>query len=53
MQQLSAASRYVINDEVEPKRVVPQSFSLRIASGQLLQITLPHESVTVIHLRGH
>jgi alpha-N-arabinofuranosidase len=50
VEQISAASRYVINDEVEPKRVVPEPSSLRAAAGQPLEITLPHESVTVIHL---
>lgn len=50
--QISAVSRYVINDEVEPKRVVPQPSSLQVSPGQPLQITLPHESVTVIHLRA-
>lgn len=52
VQQISAVSRYVINDEVEPQRVVPQPSGLRVASGQPLQITLPHESVTVIHLQA-
>lgn len=52
VQRISAISRYVINDEVEPERVVPQSSSLAVTSGQPLKITLPHESVTVIHLRA-
>lgn len=49
--QISAISRYVINDEVEPERVIPEPFSLHVTSGHPLQITLPHESVTVIHLQ--
>lgn len=52
VEQISAVSRYVINDEVEPKRVVPQPSSLKVGSDQPLAITLPHESVTVIHLIG-
>lgn len=51
-EQISAVSRYVINDEVEPKRVVPMPLSLSVAPGQPLKITLPHESVTVIHLQA-
>lgn len=50
VEQISAVSRYVINDEVEPKRVVPEPSSVRAAAGQPLEVTLPHESVTVIHL---
>ncbi|MGH9588216.1 MAG: alpha-L-arabinofuranosidase C-terminal domain-containing protein [Acidobacteriaceae bacterium] len=50
-QRISAVSRYVINDEVEPKRVVPEPSSMRIMPGEPLQITLPRESVTVIRLR--
>ena len=52
VEQISSVSRYVINDEVEPKRVVPQPSSLRVTSGQPLAITLPHESVTVIRLKA-
>jgi alpha-N-arabinofuranosidase len=51
VEQIYAASRYVINDEVEPKRVVPQESSLNVTPGQPLAITLPHESVTVIRLQ--
>ncbi len=49
-EQISAISRYVMNDEVEPKRVVPQPFSIQVTRGKPLSLTLPHESVTVIHL---
>lgn len=51
VEQITAASRYVINDEVEPKRVVPQISSLNVVSQKPLAITLPHESITVIHLQ--
>jgi alpha-N-arabinofuranosidase len=50
VEQISAVSRYVMNDEVEPKRVVPQPSSLHISPGEPLTVTLPHESVTVIRL---
>ena len=50
VEQISAASRYVINDEVEPGRVVPQVSSLSATLGQPLTMILPHESVTVIRL---
>jgi alpha-N-arabinofuranosidase len=50
VEQITAVSRYVINDEVEPKRVIPQISSLNVAGKKPLTITLPHESVTVIHL---
>ena len=52
VERISAVSRYVINDEVEPERVVPRPSSLDVVPGQPLKITLPHESVTVIHLRA-
>jgi alpha-N-arabinofuranosidase len=51
VEQIYAVSRYVINDEVEPKRVVPLISSINVQSQQPLRITLPHESVTVIRLR--
>lgn len=51
VEQISAISRYVMNDEVEPKRVVPQDSSLR-ASGKSFALTLPHESLTVIQIRA-
>ncbi|HVW77884.1 MAG TPA: alpha-L-arabinofuranosidase C-terminal domain-containing protein [Alloacidobacterium sp.] len=52
VEQISAVSRYVMNDEVEPHRVVPQTSSLRAEAGKPLSVTLPHESVTVIHLHA-
>jgi alpha-N-arabinofuranosidase len=51
VEQITAVSRYVINDEVEPKRVVPQLSSLHVTPNEPLTITLPHESVTVIRLQ--
>lgn len=51
VEQIAAISRYVMNDEVEPKRVVPQVSSLKVARNKPLTITLPHESVTVIRLQ--
>jgi alpha-N-arabinofuranosidase len=49
-EQITAVSRYVMNDEVEPKRVVPQILSLNVDGKKPLIITLPHESITVIRL---
>lgn len=51
VEQITAVSRYVINDEVEPKRVVPQLSSLNVTPNEPLAITLPRESVTVIRLQ--
>ncbi len=51
VQQIAAVSRYVINDEVEPHRVVPQISGLHIDALKPLSLLLPHESVTVIHLQ--
>ncbi|SFS13069.1 alpha-N-arabinofuranosidase [Granulicella pectinivorans] len=50
--QMTAVSRYVMNDEVEPKRVVPQVSGLNVEARKPLHLTLPHESVTVIHLQA-
>jgi alpha-N-arabinofuranosidase len=52
VEQITAVSRYVMNDEVEPKRVVPQLSSLKAEPNRPLTITLPHESVTVIRLEA-
>jgi alpha-N-arabinofuranosidase len=51
VEQITAVSRYVINDEVEPRRVVPQVSSLNVMPKKNVTITLPHESVTVIRLQ--
>jgi alpha-N-arabinofuranosidase len=50
VEQIYAESRYVINDEIEPRRVVPRISSLTVQASVPITITLPHESVTVIHL---
>jgi alpha-N-arabinofuranosidase len=50
LQQITAVSRYVMNDEVEPMRVVPQPSGMVVRAGEPLRLTLPHESVTVIRL---
>lgn len=49
-EQIAAPSRYVKNDEVEPERVTPQPIVVRALAGQPITFTLPHESVTVLHL---
>lgn len=49
-QQISAASRYERNDEIEPKHVLPQPGSARVAADGTLTMNLPHESVTVIRV---
>jgi alpha-N-arabinofuranosidase len=51
VEQIVAVSRYVINDEAEPKRVVPRVSNLKVMPKQSLTIFLPHESVTVIRLQ--
>jgi hypothetical protein len=43
--------RSQIDDEVEPKRVVPQLSSLNVTPNEPLTITFPHKSITVIHLQ--
>jgi len=50
VEQITAVSRYVMNDEVEPSRVLPLVSSLTFVEKKPLTITLPHESVTVIRL---
>jgi alpha-N-arabinofuranosidase len=47
-EQIKSLSRYEINDEVEPLRVIPQPGSLPVSSSGEATITLPHESVTMI-----
>lgn len=51
-ERISAVSRYVINDEVEPQQVVPQPGSVNVTTGQPVKINLPHESVTVLRLHS-
>lgn len=50
-EQLSAANRSEQNDEVEPEHIVPMPIAIRVPDGKPLQITLPHESVTVLHVQ--
>ncbi len=52
VEQISAVSRYVINDEVEPERVVPKFSSIAVPVGRPLETILPHESVTVVRLQA-
>jgi alpha-N-arabinofuranosidase len=52
IEQIYDVSRYVINDEVEPKRVVPRISSITLPPGQPVEITLPHEGVTVLRIAG-
>ena len=48
--QIKSVSRYEQNDEVEPNHVVPQFEMLAPDASGSLTITLPRESVTVIHV---
>ena len=50
VEQIRAASRYEENDEVEPLHIVPTPGSIPKPNEGPLAITLPHESVTVIHV---
>ncbi len=45
VEQIYAVSRYVMNDEVEPQRVVPRDSSIAIIPGHPLATILPHESL--------
>jgi alpha-L-arabinofuranosidase len=51
VEQITAVSRYEMNDEVEPNRVVPHFFSLNVTPREQPTITLPHESLTVIRFQ--
>lgn len=50
VEQISATNRYEQNDEVEPLHIVPVPGSIAKPGVGPLAITLPHESVTVIHV---
>jgi alpha-N-arabinofuranosidase len=52
VEQITAGSRYVMSDEVGPKRVVPQISSLNGVAKKPPTITRPYESVSVIRLKG-
>lgn len=51
VEQIRAANRYELNDEVEPNHVVPEPSEINTTGNKPLTITLPHESVTVLHVR--
>jgi alpha-N-arabinofuranosidase len=48
VEQISAVSRYERNDEVEPNHIVPEPGTIAASGAGPLEITLPHESVTVV-----
>jgi alpha-N-arabinofuranosidase len=50
VQTISAESRYERNDEVEPEHIVPVPGTVAASGAAPLEITLPHESVTVIRV---
>lgn len=52
VQQISPVSRDVINDEAEPWQGAPQLSNIIIESDNPVRITLPHGSVTVIHVHA-
>lgn len=52
VEQIKAASRYDVNDEVSPRHVVPIPSSIPVPSGGPVRYTLPHESVTVIRFQN-
>lgn len=49
--QISAASRYERNDEIEPKHIVPLKSALSTKDSTRLSLVLPHDSVTVIRVQ--
>jgi alpha-N-arabinofuranosidase len=49
--QISAASRYEQNDEVEPNHVVPLESSIPAPAGGPLSVILPHDSVTMLRVK--
>jgi alpha-N-arabinofuranosidase len=49
-EQIRAASRYEMNDEVEPNHVVPVPVTISAPLSGALVLALPHESVTVIRV---
>lgn len=48
--QIRAASRYEVNDEVEPKHIVPEPSTISPQGADSFIVTLPHESVTVLRV---
>jgi alpha-N-arabinofuranosidase len=51
VQQISSASRYEQNDEVEPNHIVPLESIVPSPGTGPLSVTLPHESVTVLRAK--
>ena len=51
VQQISTASRYERNDEVEPNHIVPIPSTIPASGGGPLSVTLPRESVTVLRVQ--
>ncbi len=51
VQQMSAASRYEMNNEVEPNHIVPVPGTIPTSSAGSLSIILPHESVTTVRVQ--
>lgn len=49
LKQISSASRYERNDEIEPKHVLPLDGTAKISNGAV-SVILPRESVTVIRV---
>jgi alpha-N-arabinofuranosidase len=50
MQQIVSTSRYERNDEVEPHHIVPLVAEVKGHGPSTLEVTLPHESVSVIRI---
>lgn len=50
VEQMSTASRYERNDEVEPEHIVPEPGTISAPGTGPLTVTLPHESVTVVRV---
>ena len=48
--QIHAENRYEQNDEVEPEHIVPVPATIQASPTGMLAITLPRESVTVLHV---
>jgi alpha-N-arabinofuranosidase len=50
MKQIYSASRYELNDEIEPKHVIPLDGTTKVPDNGSVSVVLPHESVTVIRV---
>jgi alpha-L-arabinofuranosidase len=51
IEQISAASRYEENNEVEPERIVPVPATMTVHARQPITVVLPQESVTMLQVR--